>query len=163
MATPGAENLRRRGRRNCLYRRAWSSGQSTLELAAIALYWLGLVFGIASACLALYGYSFVSQASRDAVRYAVVRGSDVASANQATQSSVQSFVLGETHGISISASNITANWSTDGGTTWSATSASNNKPGNLVKVTITYNYQPIYPLSSLTLPLTSSSQMVITY
>lgn len=144
MVTHDAQNLR-------LGRRRWSKGQSMVEMTAVMLYWIGLLFGIASACLGVYGYSFVSQAARDAVRYAIVLGADVPTANQATLSSVQSFVIGEAHGISISPSNISATWTPD------------NKPGSVVKVTVTYNYQPLYPFSSVTLPLSSSAQMVIVY
>jgi len=32
-----------------------------------------------------------------------------------------------------------------------------------VSVSVSYNYQPLYPFSAVTLPLTSSAQMVIDY
>lgn len=121
-----------------------------VEFPGVVLYWIGLVFGITSACLGVYGYSFVAQASRDGVRYAMVRGSDLGS-NAATAEAVTSFVLGEAHGFRSGSIHVATTWTPD------------NKPGSIVKVTVTYNYQPIYPISSATLPLTSSAQMVITY
>jgi hypothetical protein len=125
-------------------------GQAMVEFPGVVLYWIGLVFGITSACLGVYGYSFVSQASRDAVRYAMVRGADLG-VGAATADSVSSFVLGEAHGFPSGSINVTTTWTPD------------NKPGSVVKVTVTYNYQPIYPISSATLPLTSTAQMVVTY
>lgn len=133
-------------------RRTWRSGQAMTEFPAVVLYWIGLVYGIASASLGVYSYSFVSQASRDAVRYAMVNGADVTPASaQATPTSVKNFVIGEAHGFAYSSLGVTATWPTD------------NKRGSIVKVTVTYNYQPLYPFSSATLPLSASAQSVIAY
>jgi hypothetical protein len=130
--------------------RRWLRGQAMVEFPGVIFYWIGLVFGITSACLGVYGYSFVSQASRDGVRYAMVRGSDLGG-GAATADDVASFVLAEAHGFPSGSINVATTWTPD------------NKPGSIVKVTVTYNYQPIYPISSATLPLTSSAQMVVTY
>jgi hypothetical protein len=116
------------------------------------LYWIGLIYGIASASLGVYSYSFVAQAARDAVRYAMVLGSDVTpTSSQATPSSVKDFVVNKAHGFAYSSLGVTATWPTD------------NKPGSIVKVTVTYNYQPLYPFSSASLPLSASAQSVIAY
>jgi uncharacterized membrane protein len=132
-------------------RRNWMRGQAMVEFPAVVLYWIGLIYGIASASLGVYAYSFVSQSSRDAVRYAMVLGSDVTSSSQATQTSIKNYVVGRAHGIAYSALGVTATWPT------------NNKKGSIVKVTVTYNYQPLYPFSSATLPLSASAQSVIAY
>jgi Flp pilus assembly protein TadG len=123
-----------------------------VEFPAVVLYWIGLIWGIASASLGVYSYSFVSQASRDAVRYAMVLGSDVSSGSQATPSSVKSYVVSKAHGFAYSSLGVTTTWP-----------SGDNKPGSLVKVTVTYNYQPLYPFSAASLPLSASAQSVIAY
>jgi len=133
-------------------RRTWMRGQAMAEFPAVVLYWIGLIYGIASASLGVYAYSFVSQSSRDAVRYAMVLGADVTPASaQATQTSIKNYVVGRAHGITYSSLGVTATWPTD------------NKKGSIVKVQVTYNYQPLYPFSSATLPLSASAQSVIAY
>jgi Flp pilus assembly protein TadG len=132
-------------------RRGWGRGQAMTEFPLVVLYWIGLIYGIASTSLGIYSYSFVSQASRDAVRYAMVLGSDVTISSQATQSSVKNYVVSKAHGFAYSSLGVTATW------------PSGNKPGNLVKVTVTYNYQPLYPFSAASLPLSASAQSVIAY
>ena len=134
-----------------LVRGAWTSGQAMVEFPLVVLYWLGLIYGIASASLGVYSYSFVAQASRDAVRYAMVLGSDVTTSSQATQTSVKNYVVSRAHGFSYSSLGVTATWPTD------------NKPGSIVRVTVTYNYQPLYPFLAAALPLTATAQSVITY
>ncbi len=144
-------------------------GQAAVEFAMTALTWTMLLFGIGAFSLAIYGYSFVCQASRDAVRYAMVRGSDVTSGQQATCSSVLSFIQNEAHGISTNSISINAVYSSaNNGASSSCTSSmfpdgGSNKPGKRVNVQVTYNFQPLYPMSSTVLPLTSTSQMVIVY
>ncbi len=146
-------------------------GQAAVEFALSALTWTMLIFGIGAFSLAMYGYSFVCQASRDAVRYAMVRGSDLPSDQQASCSAVLSFVQREARAISSNSLTINSGYSSsnNGGSTATSCASSmfpdsgSNKPGKRVKVQVTYNFQPLYPMLSTTLPLTSTSQMVIVY
>jgi sugar phosphate permease len=66
-------------------------------------------------------------------------------------------------GIKPSNLTVTATWSANGGTTWSATSTSHNVSGDLVRVVITYQYFLSVPYgpAARTLSMTSSAQTVI--
>lgn len=142
--------------------KVWQAGQAMVEFPMVALFWCTMIFGVAAFSLAVYGYSFVCQASRDAARYAMVRGSDVASSKQATCSNIKDFVLSEAHGIS--PSSIVVNGSGGGASCYKPMFPDgNNNPGSRVKVVVTYNFQPLYPMLSTVLPLTSTSEMVIVY
>ncbi len=146
-------------------RKRWLStvarGQAVVEFTLTALTWTTIIFAIASFSLAVYGYSFVCQASRDAVRYAMVRGSDVPSNSQADCDAIKNVVTAEAHGIAGSLG-VACLWG-PGPTPTKTSPSGNNAKGNVVKVTVTYSFQPLYPMLSTVLPLTSSSQMVIVY
>jgi Flp pilus assembly protein TadG len=127
--------------------RGHSRGQSGVEFAGTALLMFTAVFGIFCASMLLYAYNFVSNSARDAVRYAIVHGSH--SLNPATADDITAFVKNMASGLQ--ANNITVS------TTWTP----NNDPGSLVEVQVTYDFQPFFPFSSTALPLTSTSEMVI--
>jgi Flp pilus assembly protein TadG len=110
---------------------------------------IGLIFGIVSLAMTVYTYSFLSNAARDAVRYAIVHGSK--STSPATSDVIQTFVRNEAKGLKASAIGVSTSWSP------------NNNPGSTVNVQVSYSYQPFYPFNSVTLPLSSSAQMVISY
>ena len=127
----------------------WSRGQTAAEFAIVALPLLAVTFGILMCGIAVYNYNFVCDAARDGVRYAIVRGSDASPS--ATATDIKNYVLAEAHGLNSSNLTVSTTWSPD------------NKPGSLVKVKVTYKFQPLFPMSNVVLPLTSSSQMVISY
>lgn len=125
----------------------WSSGQATTEfpIAALAavLFTIGIVFG----GVAIYSYNFVSQAARDATRYAAVNGSK--SLNPVTSSDVQTFVRNEATGLNTNNITVSTTWNPD------------NNPGSTVEVLVKYTFQPFYPISGTTLTMASQSEMVI--
>ncbi len=127
--------------------RGHSRGQTGVEFAGTALLMFTAVFGIFCASMLLYAYNFVSNSARDAVRYAIVHGSH--SLDPATADDITTFVKDMASGLQ--SSNLTVS------TTWTP----NNNPGSLVAVQVTYDFQPFFPFSSTALPLTSTSQMVI--
>jgi Flp pilus assembly protein TadG len=139
----------KRRKRGMLFRRrpAWSSGQSFTEFGLLALPTLILLFGIVTLGIAIYSYSAVCDAAREGVRYAIVHGAT--SPSPASASDIQTFVLSQVNGLSTGALTIAPSWTPD------------NKPGSVVKVQVTYNFKPLFPLSGVTLALSSSSQMVI--
>ena len=130
-------------------RRRMSRGQTGVEFAASALVMLTLVFGIFASSMMIYAYNFVSDAARDAVRYAIVNGSE--SMSPATADDIQKYVLNLANGLNQGNLNVSTTWTP------------NNNPGSLVAVQVTYKFEPLFPLSSTTVPLTSSSQMVISH
>lgn len=134
---------------SALYPRRWLRGQTFAEFMMVVLPTIGLIFGIVSFAMTVYTYSFLSNAARDAVRYAIVHGSK--STSPATSDVIQTFVRNEAQGLKASAISVSTSWSP------------NNNPGSTVNVQVSYSYQPFYPFNSVTLPLSSSAQMVISY
>jgi Flp pilus assembly protein TadG len=136
-----------RVKRTVRNRRKWLRGATFVEFAIVALPMLMLTFGIIAFGMAVYSYSFVSNAARDAVRYAIVHGN--ASLSPASSSDIQQYVRSEAYGLNSTGLSVATTWAPD------------NKPGSVVKVQVTYSFHPFYPMSSMTLPLSSSAQMVI--
>jgi Flp pilus assembly protein TadG len=56
-------------------------GASLVEMAIASAIYLSLFFGIVEFSLALYSYNFVSDAAREATRYAVIRGTNSCTPN----------------------------------------------------------------------------------
>lgn len=130
-----------------------------MAIAITAL--LAVLFGIIDFGRALYTYSFVTSAAREGARWAMVRGSESCawSSNtlpgcNATQASVQSYVKGLFGGATNPANaTVTPTWPSCSGTT--------NAPGCTVAVNVVYNFQFMLPFMPLTIPISSSSKMVI--
>ncbi len=139
--------------------RSFARGQAAAEFALIAVPCLTLLFAIISFGYALYTFSFVSGAARNAVRYAIVHGSD--SLSPATATDVTNYVKNQLRGLSASNLSVTACWNSQSGTCPGP--SGNNAPGKVVRVTVTYNFQPLFGMPNVTLPLTSTSQMVIAH
>jgi Flp pilus assembly protein TadG len=140
-------------------------GSSLAETAISAMGVLILFFGVMEMSLALYTYHFVSEAARQATRYAMVRGSSCtsfATACPAQASDVQSYVQGlDFPGIIPANLTVTTTWPTTGSSCTPSSLPCNN-PGNLVNVKVQYKFLlsiPFVPSSALT--LSSTSQMVI--
>jgi Flp pilus assembly protein TadG len=125
-----------------------SRGQSATEFAMVVLGILIVIFAIMQGASAVYAYNFVTNAARDAARFAMVRGAT--SPQPATATDVKNFVFAEAQGINTQAVTVTTTWSP------------NNNPGNTVKVQVAYSFAPIARIAStVTLSLSSTSQMVI--
>jgi Flp pilus assembly protein TadG len=156
-----AAQIRRSGRN--------SRGSVIVEFALSASILFSLVFGVLTMCLALYSYHFTAEAARQAARYAMVRGSSCATYGNftsncpvTTSSQIQTYVQSLNFpGITSSNISVTATWPTIG--TVCAPSASPcNNPGNVVKVKVSYLLPLAIPfVSSSSLTMTSTSQMVI--
>lgn len=136
-----------------------------METAFSATAVLCLFFGVMEMSLALYTYHFLSEAARQATRYAVVRGSACTSfvtACPAKASDVQAFVRNlDFPGIVPANVTVTATWPTTGSTCTPSSLPCNN-PGNLVKIKVQYKFPVSIPfVPSSTLTLSSTSQMVI--
>ena len=148
-------------------------GASLVETAFACTIFLAMLIGTFQMLLASYTFHFVSDAAREATRYAIVRGStsctntpSLSNCN-ASADQIKAYVRGLNYpGITPSKLTVTTTWltaSTTKPTTWSdCTSGACNAPGNQVKVVVTYQFPfsvPFVPRS--TLSLTSTSQMVI--
>jgi Flp pilus assembly protein TadG len=148
------------------------TGASLVEMALSVSILLTVVFGIIFLSLALYSYFYISNAAREATRYAIVRGSDQPGdctspgyANCRAQSAdIQSYVQGLGFpGINSNNLTVTTNWLTSSGAACSPTDNCNS-PGDLVQSKVTYTYPLTIPgVKQSTLTMSSTSQMVISY
>jgi hypothetical protein len=142
-------------------------GASIVEFALSASVLLSLVFGIIGLSTALYSYHFVSYAAHEGTRYAIVRGSSCPAIlagcpGFGTGVDVQTYLRSITYpGIVPGNLTATPTWPTTGPPCTPSVDPCDN-PGNLVKVTVSYQYPlkiPFLPTSVLT--MSSTSQMVI--
>jgi Flp pilus assembly protein TadG len=141
-------------------------GSALLEMALSAIVLFAIVFGLMEGCLMLYTYHFVSEAAREGTRFAIVRGSsciDFPAPCPANQSSdIQTYIQNlNLPGIRPAAMTVTTIWPTTGTSCTPSVTPCNN-PGNLVQVTVNYQFPLVVPfLRSTTVAMSSSSEMVI--
>jgi Flp pilus assembly protein TadG len=97
-------------------RPGYLNGQTYAEFMMVVLPTLMFIFGIISFAMTVYTYSFLSNAARDAVRYAVVHGSK--STSPASADDIQTYVRDKAQGI-----NRALSWSRPTGTPTTAPEA----------------------------------------
>ena len=141
--------------------RGWLRGQTYAEFIMVVLPTISLIFGVFSFGMIIYTYNFLSNSARDAVRYAIVHGSK--STSRATADTLQTLVRNGAKDINPKSISVTSCWNPQSPPNQCPGPSGNNAPGKVVSVSVSYNYQPLYPFSAVTLPLTSSAQMVIDY
>ena len=134
-------------------------GSSLVEFALCSAVLFMSLFGVMGLCGALYSYIFVSEAARDAARYALVRGSACTGFSDCgiLSSQINTYVKNLVH-PGINTTNLTA------AASWSGSKVPINAPGNVVTVTVSYNFPlniPFWPRSGSTIHLVSSSQMTV--
>ncbi len=136
---------------------------------------LTFLFAVMETAFALYSYFFLAEAAREGARYAIVRGSTAgggaacasySSSNcQASAANIESYI--QNLGFpGISASNMTVP-----APAWSAYASGSpcpsspnpcNSPGNLVTVTVRYNFPLAVPfIPAHTFSMSSSASMII--
>jgi Flp pilus assembly protein TadG len=132
------------------------TGASIVEFAVASIILFTLIFGVMAICLALYSYNVVSEAAREATRYAIVRGSACNSFPdcKVTSDQLQTYVQGLGFpGITAASLTLTPAASWPNG---------NNNPGSPVQVTVQYTFPLGIPfMPSRTLTMSSTSQMII--
>ncbi len=149
-------------------------GSSLVEIAIASAILFSLLFGVIQIAYALYTYEYVSEAAREAARYAIVRGStsctntpNLTNCN-ATGAQITSYVqsLGFP-GLSFSNLTVTTAWcagdASSGSMTWASCSTSTaNSPGNAVNVVVAYAFPLGIPFwKNATVNLSSTSQMAV--
>jgi Flp pilus assembly protein TadG len=155
-------------------------GSSIVEFALIFLVMMAMMLGIIDFCRVAYSYHFVSEAAREATRWAAVNGATCAGDGScngtapmnngtASDTDIQTYVTNLTPpGIDSTKITATATWpvQANGPTVCSTTPKS---PGCTVKVAVSYTFSFIFPLvykafsSTGTITLSSSSEMVIVH
>lgn len=134
-----------------------------VEFALSASVLFMLLIGLMKICLAVYTYHFVSEASRETVRYAMVHGSS-ASSPVSTNDQIQTFARSLGYpGIVSSKLTTTTTWDTYPTAGKSCTPSSTcNNPGNIITVKVSYAFPLSIPfMASRTLNMSSTSAMVI--
>ena len=175
---PFVKHLRARRAASTIARRCKKSGwrqdcgSEILEFALCANLYLLFCVGFLELCLALFSLHCVGETSRQAARWASVRGtaSSVTSGGAtscvnpnistcpAAASDVTTYARSQP---SMKGANVTVNWCNSDGATGCTTDASNALPGNIVKVTVTYTFAKIPFIRSGGLTLTSTAEKVI--
>jgi Flp pilus assembly protein TadG len=137
------------------------SGAEVIEFGICANLYMVFCIGFLLLCGTLFSLHCVGEASREAARWASVRGTTSSASGTcvdpniatcaASSSDVQTFV--KTRPGLASSATVTVNWCNSDGTTGCTTSESNAIPGNIVKVKVTSTY--------LGISLTSTAEKVI--
>lgn len=153
-------------------RLAGSEGAALVEFAVSCLILIPMFFGFIETCMAFYTYNFVSDAAREATRYAMVRGSSscantpgLPNCNITTAAPLQSYVDSLPYpGLNPNNLVVTVKFwraSTTLPTTWT-TQCVCNQPGNQVQVFVRYNFPIGIPFWKVTtISIGSVSSMVI--
>lgn len=144
-------------------------GSTLLEFALVFILFMTMLLGIAGFGHALYAYHFVSNAAREATRWAIVNGSTCASDSSCTAPATPSDIDAYVKSLAppgITAANITTTvtFSPAGVSGPAICATTNNAPGCTVEVQVSYPFTFIFPLLP-TKPITmsSTSEMVIAH
>jgi Flp pilus assembly protein TadG len=157
----------------CLRKLKGEDGNSLIEYAIVFMFLMSVLLGIVDFSRALYTYHFLSNAAREATRYAAVRGStcnDDLSCSAATPDTGPA-ALGNTviqdyvktivpPGVNPNSPDLitTPTWPGPGAC------ADHNTPGCPVEVTVSYQFKFVVPfIRTAPLTLSSSSQMIIVH
>jgi Flp pilus assembly protein TadG len=154
-------------------------GATLVETAIAMSVFLAVLFGVIQMSLALYAYHFVSDAAREASRWAMVRGSKCSTSINmafcsptsslsagADNTDIQAYVrsMGYPFASSLTTSTVWYSASTSTPTTWTAcgTAAACKVAGNQVTVTVSYSFPLNIPFwKNTNLGVSSTSSMVI--
>jgi Flp pilus assembly protein TadG len=152
------------------------SGSALVEMALCAALIFALFFGIIEIGFALYAYQYVDDAARGLTRYAIVNGSACTAMPNCgfTDSGSTLQTYARTYytypGLDLTKVTVTNTWyspvlNSDGTVNSFSACASGtgcNKPGYLIKVTVSYPYLLSIPFwRQTTLNVSSTSSMVI--
>lgn len=150
------------------------SGSEIIEFAITANVFFFFCLGFMELCMVLFSMNSVSEASRQAARWASVRGTSSFTTSSGTSSCVNPNIttcpaqatdittyVKTLPGMTAANTTVTVNWCNADGVTGCSTSESNAAPGNVVKVTVTYKYAVIPFVSSTALNLNSTAEKVI--
>lgn len=157
-ATP----VRLRTKAACLRQR----GVTIVEQALILPVLLALMFCVIDMSRALYAYHYVSYIAREATRWASVRSGTLNGA-PVDQSAVDTFVK-NVNGMGLDQNQFTTTLDflrPPNGTPLcpsAGNSFANRKPGCIVQVTVSYNFQFIFPFMPNGMTMSSESEMIIT-
>jgi Flp pilus assembly protein TadG len=133
-------------------------GTALVEFAIVSSALILLIFAIIDFARAVYTQDLIDYGARLGTRHAIVNG--VASCAGGTPDPLLSYVSSLSPGINVSA--LTVKTTCPGGNTGcSSTSSPFNGTGCLVTVKVSYTYQFLVPTVVTSIPMSSTSEMVI--
>jgi len=139
------------------------NGSNLIEFALVFMVFMSLFLGIVDFSRALYTYHFLSNAAREATRWAAVNGAtctnDGSCAAPASSTDIQTYVTNiAPPGVDPTKLDTDPSWPGTGATCLGG----GNNPGCPVEVQVSYPFTFIVPfISSTALTLSSSSEMTI--
>lgn len=139
-------------------------GAALVEFAISASILFVMLFGIIEFSMGLYAYNFLAYATKDAARYAMVRGSNcsVLANCGVINTQVQNFINSEGYPGLSGAVTTTTTWTCETIPDPTLQNAKCNAPGDLVTVTATFPFTLSVPfMSQQSLTFTSTSAMII--
>lgn len=164
-------------------RRRRSPGQSLVEFALVLPIFLLLLFGLIDGARLVYQHTVLSQAAREGARVASVEASWIGMSGSgcgtsggpvcpATVAAMRTDVLTAANRniqpfAALTSGSLQTRCDPSGGTptgTWSATTCTNNGPGNVVSVRVSSTFTAITPIVSRiigSVPMSASASMVI--
>ena len=160
-------------RRLRLPRKPRERGSALLEYAFAMVITFVLIFGMIDFALALYSYHFVSEAAREATRFASVRGhycSPDATPCQADAGDIQDFVMGIVP-AGIDPNQVTVNPGWQNPNNLPVCNTYQHYPGCAVQVEVSYRFNFLFPVNFYNLSpvkfganhinMSSTSEMII--
>jgi Flp pilus assembly protein TadG len=149
----------------CASRRS-ERGAAALEFGIVVVLLMTLLLGVIDFGRALYTYHFVSNAARDGVRFAVVRGAECTSLPYgcpAAATDVQNYLDNVPLGLNPARMNVTTTWPVLPNSP-AICSTTPNYPGCTVEVNVRYRFNFLFSLvSSARIHMSSTAQMVISH
>jgi Flp pilus assembly protein TadG len=144
-------------------RKSGQRGSAMFEYAIVVLISLMLLFGLVDFGRALYAYHFISNAAREGTRYASVRGrlcnGTFPTACPASSADIQNFVQNVPVGIDPAAVTVNSNFRNPNNLP--VCNTTNDYPGCAIHVRVGYNFKFTFPLLPITIPMSSTSEMII--
>ena len=138
-------------------RKSRQRGTAMFEFAIVVVILLMLMFGMVDFGRALYSYHFISNAAREGTRYAIVRGATATPV--ASAADIQAFVGNVPQGIDPAMLTVTPTWTNPNGL--AICGGTQNYPGCAIQVRVDYTFKFIFPLLPTSIPMSSTSEMII--
>ncbi len=161
-------NLRKIKAGSKLFRKA-EGGQASIEFALTIVFAMLLIVGVLELIMLIYTYTVLADSAKEGVRYAIVHGSDVSTSagptcpcpaidGPAGTGVVKNFARASLHDTSAPAMIVTVDYNPGGINTVNC-----NDPLCVVRVTVSYSYQPFFGMGWPTIPVNAAAEGRIAY
>lgn len=145
----------------------WFSAQSIVEFATVVPVFFLMTFGVIEGGRLLFTYHEVSNAAKEAARYAAAHGCK-SDTSVSTEEALRDFALDRSAGLNDDAFTLTATWDASGAPPDPddpSCDGKKNRPGATIEVKVTYQFQPVVGMVFGMDPISlgSSSEMLVHY